>query len=153
MPVQALDNFRQLTRITSMDSSTDSLIKHREIIFFNLHPDPAQAHNAMLLFSDLTGIVHQELLDPHRLRVSYDIRHITLQALEEALTEVGFHLDNSLMSKLKRALYYYTEEVQRENIGCHRGKSNCTRDIFVNRYDRLQHGCRDERPSHWRKYL
>ena len=136
-----------------MDSTTDSLIKHREIVFCSLHPDPAQAHNAMLLFSDLSGIVHQELLGAHRLRVSYDIRYITLQALEEALIEVGFHLDNSLMSKLKRALYYYTEEVHRENIGCLQGKSNCTRDIFVNRYGRLQHGCRDERPSHWRKYL
>jgi len=136
-----------------MSSDTVGLIKHREILFAALQPEPKPAHTAVLLLSDVTGIIH---LHPHsdlRLQVGYDIQRVCLQAIEEALIEVGFHLDNSLLPKLKRALYYYTEEVQQENLGCGRGGSNCTQKVFINRYQRMAHGCRDDRPDHWRKYL
>jgi len=132
--------------------NTDMLIKHREIRFCRLHADPEQAKSAILFFSDLEGITHLSLAHSHQLNISFDISYLTLQVLEEALTELGFHLDNSLLCKIKRALYYYTEEVQRENMGCPKGKQ-CARNIFINRYQRLQHGCRDDRPDHWRKYL
>lgn len=134
-----------------MDENNHDLIKHRELAFCNLHADPEQAKSALFFFSDINGILHLELIDTHKLAVSYDIRHITLQLMEDALIELGFHLDNSLLHKLKRALYYYTEEIQCDNMGCH--KHQCTRQVFISRYDRLQHGCRDDRPQHWRKYL
>jgi len=134
-----------------MDDIDHELIKHREIAFCSLHADPDQAKSAMLFFSDVEGVTHLELIDSHKLGISYDIRLLNLQLLEETLTELGFHLDNSLLFKLKRALYYYTEEVQQENLGCSKGQ--CTRNIFINRYDRLKHGCRDDRPDYWRKYL
>jgi len=25
--------------------------------------------------------------------------------------------------------------------------------MYINRYERASHGCRDQRPPHWRKYL
>lgn len=134
-----------------MDESNHDLVKHRELAFCSLHADPEQASSALFFFSDVKGILHLELIDTHKLAVSYDIRYISLKLMEEALIELGFHLDNSLLHKLKRALYYYTEEIQCDNMGCH--KNQCTRQIFINRYDRLQHGCRDDRPQHWRKYL
>jgi len=134
-----------------MDDNNEELIKHREIGFCCLHADPEQAKSAMFFFSDIDGITSLELSGTHKLNISYDIRIINLQTIEEALIELGFHLDNSLLFKLKRALYYYTEEVQQENLGCSKGQ--CTRDIFINRYERLKHGCRDDRPDYWRKYL
>lgn len=134
-----------------MDENIDELIKHRELAFCKLHADPQQARSAILLLSDVEGIQQMDIIDTHRLTISYDVRLMTLQIIEEALIEMGFHLDNSLLYKLKRALYYYTEEVQRENIG--HSKELSTRNIFINRYNRLQHGCRDERPDYWRKYL
>jgi hypothetical protein len=134
-----------------MDALNHELIKHRELAFCSLHIGPEQARSAMLFLSDVHGIIHLDMIDAHRLSVSYDIRHLTLKLIEDALIELGFHLDNSLLFKLKRALYYYTEEVQSENMGCPGGP--CTRNIFINRYSRLQHGCRDDRPDHWRKYL
>ena len=48
--------------------------------------------------------------------VVYDLRRITLQRIENALSELGYHLDNSLLCKLKRALFHYAEETQRENL-------------------------------------
>lgn len=136
-----------------MEHESHDHIKHREIGFCSLHADTSQAQTAMLLFSDVKGILNLRLVHEHRIQISYDIRHLSLQMLEDVLTELGFHLDNSLLYKLKRALYYYTEEVQRENLGIGHADSNSTRKIFISRYSRLEHGCRDERPAHWRKYL
>jgi len=136
-----------------MAETPTETIRHRELIFCPLHPDPHQARSAMLLLSDVPGVLHLELITSHRLRVGYDIRSLCLRVIEEALIEVGFHLDNSLLVKLKRALCYYTEEVQLQNLGCGRGESNCTQKIFISHYLQRPHGCRDERPEHWRRYL
>lgn len=134
-----------------MVDDTQSLIKHREIRFQPLHPDPKQAHTATLLLDDVDGIIQTQPVRPHILHVTYDVTAITLAIIEGSLSEVGFHLENTLMSKLRRALYYYTEETQRANLGLENPSSDSTR-IFVDRYQRAPHGCRDQRPHHWRKY-
>ena len=135
-----------------MERKTSVLVKHREIRFCRLHPDNQQAHSASLMLSDVEGV---EILRPHApyiLHISYDITCLNLKLIEDVLIEVGFHLDNSLMMKLKRALYYYTEEVERANLGI--DDCGCAdRQVFINRYLKLRHGCRDERPEHWRGYL
>lgn len=136
-----------------MDTEESELIKHREIGFVELHPDPNQARTAAELLLELDGILHVEDKSPLLLNLSYDLSQISLEAIEGALTEVGLHLDNKLFYRLKRALYYYTEEIERTNMGCPRGSTNCTKKVFARRYQQLEHGCRDNRPDHWRKYL
>lgn len=136
-----------------MDTRTLDTVKQREIVFGRLHPDPNQAESAAVLLGSVTGILELHIMDQLRVQVRYDLNHITLRIIEEILVEVGFHLDSSLLSKLKRALYYYTEEVQLENLGGPREDADSTQKVFVNRYQRLRHGCRDDRPPHWRKYL
>lgn len=128
-------------------------IKHREIVFDAMHPDCDQAHTAVLSLADVEGVHHLQVISPTALRVTYDLLKISLQQIEDALADAGFHLSNKLMFKLRRALYYYTEETQRANAGCPQGDSSCTRKIFIQRYRQLNHGCRDNRPEHWRKYL
>jgi len=86
------------------------------------------------------------------LHVRYDVRIITLQMIEEGLTELGYHLDNSLLVRLKRALFYYTEEIERENLGVAKS-SGVTPQVFIHRYQKICHGCRDHRPEYWRNYL
>ncbi len=136
-----------------MDSTADNKIKHREISFSKLHPDPNQAQTAILLLSDIEGVVHAHFVSPTFMRISYDVMHITLEQVENILVEMGFHLDNRLIYRMKRALYYYTEETQRANSGCNKADGNCTQKVFVKRYQSTKHGCRDSRPTHWRKYL
>ncbi len=128
------------------------LVKQREIRFCQLHADTTQAHSASLVLSDVEGVHRVQPMEPHLLHISYDVSLITLNIIEEALVELGYHLDNSLMYKLKRALYYYTEETQRANLGL---EEACCPDkqMFINHYLRRRHGCRDERPEHWRNYL
>ena len=136
-----------------MSEQDSERIRHRELAFAPVHEDPHQARSAMLLLDDIEGIENLELIDDLHLRVSYRIEFVCLRLIEDALAYAGFHLDNSLLSKLKRALYYYSEDVQRDNLGCERGEHNCIQKVFINRYQHLRHGCRDDRPEHWRRYL
>ena len=136
-----------------MEPNSDNLLKHREIAFSKLHPDPNQAQTAILLLSDLEGVKHAHFVSPTFMRISYDVMHITLEEIEAILTEMGFHLDNRLIYRMKRALYNYTEETQRANHGFTKGDHNTTQKVFIKRYQSVKHGCRDQRPTHWRKYL
>jgi len=136
-----------------MSVHPDDYIKHRDIDFAPLYDrDEVPSQLATLLLADAPGIINLYPQSDTRLHVSYDLRVVTLNIIESALREVGFHLDNNLMCILRRALYHYTEETQCLNMGYH-PDSKATRDIYICRYQRLPHGCRDDRPNHWRKYL
>jgi len=130
----------------------DSL-KTREIVFDPIHPDCDQAKTAAMRLTDIEGVEHVRVVSAEALVISYNLLAISLSQIELALEEAGFHLSNKLIYKLRRALYYYTEETERANAGCPRGESTCTRKVFIQRYRRIEHGCRDHRPDHWRKYL
>lgn len=128
---------------------SDVTVKQREIRFCPLHPDPEQAHTAAWVLTEVDGVHDAEPLETHLLQVRYDVGRVTLQVIEQALVEMGFHLDASLMCKLRRALFYYTEETERANLGI---TSDITTKIFIDQYQRRSHGCRDQRPRHWRYY-
>ncbi len=136
-----------------MPSQTSDTIKHRHIGFRGPHHDSNQAQTATLVLSGVEGILQVQPLHAELIHVSYDVRYITLQIIDDLLAELGFHLDNNLLMKLRRALYYYSEETQQEALGCKRGRGNCTQAVFINRYRQIEHGCRDVRPDHWRQYL
>ena len=135
-----------------MDSNPAGLLKRREIRFRNLDPHANDATEAMQLLLDVAGIEHIMATTQDCMHIHYDLRHISLQMIEAALIEVGFHLDNSLLCKLKRALFYYIEETQLMNLAYDHNQAISTIDVFINCYNQRQHGCRDERPAHLRQY-
>ncbi len=135
-----------------MDSTSNECIKYRDILFDEVYDqDEAPSQLATLLLADAPGIVNLNPVSDTQLHISYDLRTVNLEIIETGLTEVGFHLDNSLMCKIRRALCHFTEETQCINMGCHYD-SKTTRDIYICRYLKLPHGCRDDRPNHWREY-
>jgi len=134
-----------------MDIDPNEYLRHREISFVELHPEPDQCRFAEQLLCDIDGIKRVQVTGPLTITVSYDLTRITLKLMEDALVELGFHLENSLLSNMKRALIYYTEETVLANLGCD-SQNASTREVFINRYYRLRHGCRDERPEFWRRY-
>lgn len=136
-----------------MDIPEAERIKRREIVFSTLHPNPSQAETAAGFLAEVDGVISLEPASPTVLRISYDVLAVTLKEIEEALREIGLHLDCKLIYRVKRALHYYTEETLRANCGCPEGSSNCTKKVFATRYRRIEHGCRDQRPEHWRRYL
>ena len=136
-----------------MDTNLAGLLKRRELRFRNLDPHANDATEAMQLLLEVQGVEYAMATTQDCMQIHYDLRHINLQLIEGALIEVGFHLDNSLLCKMKRALFYYLEETQLMNLGHDQNQSNSTIDIFINCYNQRQHGCRDERPTHLRQYL
>ncbi len=105
----------------------------------------------LLCLEGLDGIDLVEHSNDHQITVYYSLDSVTLEAIEALLVDRGFHLDNSLLQRMRRALIHYTEENQRRNLGCGRGESNCASKLFVKQYQQREHGCKDARPSHWRR--
>ena len=125
------------------------LEKIREIVF---HPlPPGQADRALALLVGLEGLAVTAAADGHRLVVRYHICEYTLEGLETALASQGFHLDNSLLCKLKRSLAYYCESVQRRNVAANEPEIK-SQQAFMNVYERHLHGDSDETPEEWRSY-
>lgn len=135
-----------------MDITDAERIRTRDIAFQELHPNPDQAGTAARFLSEVEGVVFAAAPSPVQLRVRYDPLLVSLREIESALTELGLHLDGSLMQRLRRALYDYAEETLRANHGTP-SHDQCVKKVFAKRYELIEHGCRDDRPEHWRRYL
>ncbi|MCX7672243.1 MAG: hypothetical protein N2Z63_01385 [Thiobacillaceae bacterium] len=123
-------------------------VKRREIVF---HPTPpAQIERAHALLTALPRLVVQRSGE-RALTVHYDLNDHCLEALEGWLTAQGFHLEVSLLLKLKRALIYHVERVQRENL---REPELSTKNYkpHVEVWSRRPHGDHDDTPQEWRQY-
>jgi len=127
-------------------------IKQRMIRFCALDPAAEPARDAVQLLLQAPGILDVQAMGRDYLEVRYDLSHISLQLIEESLADIGFHLDNGLLCRMKRALVYYSEETQLANCGRSHDQANATLDIFIQCYQLRCHGCRDTRPEHLRRY-
>jgi hypothetical protein len=125
------------------------LEKEREIVFHAL--PVGQVDRALSLLEGLEGVRAESGALPNQLRVRYHVCEYTLESLEVALSSQGFHLDNGLLSKLKRALAYFCESVQRRNLAANEPDAK-SQQAFVKVYERHLHGDSDETPEEWREY-
>ena len=125
------------------------LEKDREIVFHLL--PPGQVERARILLEGLDGLEATAASDGCRLLVRYHVCEYTLEGLETALADQGFHLDNSLLTKLKRALAYFCEGVQRRNVAANEPDIK-SQQAFMKVYERHLHGDRDDTPEEWRAY-
>ncbi len=93
------------------------VLKQRDIGFRGPHHDGDQAAGACAFARQLPGIYSTTHRHAACMAVSYDLRQICLKVLRRHLQLAGFHLDASLMTKLKVALVEYAEENERESLG------------------------------------
>ncbi len=128
----------------------DDRHKQRHLVFYPLPPGQAEA--AVALLGRIDGLKVRCEPDGVSLRVEYDLPDFTLQGIEETLTGRGFHLDGSLLSRLRRALVHYCEEVQCENLAAEGERCQKSREIWVQAYEHHPHGDADETPEEWRAY-
>lgn len=129
----------------------DEKLKHRSIWLLQSNQGPAFAESAAGLLRDVKGVLYVRISGPNRLFVSYNVRQITLQIIEALLQEFGYKLRTSLFCRFMRGICYYIEDIECSN-GKH-DQADCTRDAFITRYLRRDHGCRDHRPEYLRRYL
>jgi hypothetical protein len=130
--------------------SADNDSKNRDIVFSALPLE--QASQAARLLARLAGVQCQVFAAQHRISVQYRLSEYSLLELETRLQDAGFHLDNAILQKIKRALAHYCEEVQFDNqtIPEHNIKS---RDVYVQVWDKHPHGDHDDTPEELRRYL
>jgi hypothetical protein len=133
-----------------MMTSTD-LKKHREILFSRF--PPGQVPEAA---DDLKRIEEVEVAQKNEKRalgVTYELQQHTLEELENHLEDKGFHLDNTLMSKLTRALIHYVEDTQLHNLGAPEKRLKRSADeAYVKAWEQRPHGDHDDTPPEWREY-
>lgn len=122
--------------------------KRREVVFHHLPPGQADAALALL-----TGMPHLEVarLDGFTLQLGYDIAHYTLEDLEAALEAQGFHLRNTLLIGIRRALIHHCERVQRQDMG-QPGPRTKNYPAYIKAWEHRRHGDHDETPEEWRQY-
>lgn len=101
----------------------------------------------------LDGVSAAAVVGARCLAVDYDLRRACLERITGALAAGGYVLDNGPIPRLCRALAHYADHTALANAGREQDLPTATRDAFVGAWRRRSHGCRDLRPSHWRRYL
>jgi hypothetical protein len=125
--------------------------KSREIRFSALPPGQTEdALKALCLFKGLH--VAPVPGTQRRLRVRYSILDYSLEMLENALRQAGYHLDNTLYSKLVRALVYFCEETERHNLLSPERLIKQSNEVYIQAYEQHPHGDHDETPVDLREY-
>lgn len=125
--------------------------KQRSILFAKF--PPAQAPEASLYLSRIEQLEVVPGVQPRAVGVAYDLRHHSLEELEGNLEDRGYHLDNTLMSKMMRALIYYVEETQLHNLETpERPLKRSQSEAYTHAWERHPHGDHDDTPPEWREY-
>lgn len=127
------------------------LHKHREILFSRFPPGQIPEAADHLKAQARLEVMPQ--LEKRAIAVAYDLRDHTLESLETQLMDKGFHLDNTLMSKLIRALVHYVEDTQLHNLEAPEYKlKKSPGAAYVQAWERHSHGDHDDTPPEWREY-
>ncbi|MDR1995971.1 hypothetical protein [Azonexus sp.] len=131
--------------------TSSDLNKKREILFSKF--PPGQVPEAA---DDLRRMDELEVDASYEKRVigvAYDLRQHTLRELDEHLVDKGYHLDNTLMTKLTRALIYYVEDTQLHNIDAPEKRiKRSAQEAYIKAWEHHPHGDHDDTPPEWREY-
>ncbi|MEK6664189.1 MAG: hypothetical protein AABY73_10025 [Pseudomonadota bacterium] len=110
-----------------------------------------QAKEAFILLQDLPHLSVLSTVGDTGLLIRYELPFYTLEKIEAALIDQGFHLDNVLFTKLKRNLIHYLESVQCQNLSQPEQRER-SRRIFAQVYEHHSHGDHDATPPELREY-
>lgn len=123
--------------------------KQRELRFCKLRQ--WQIAEARAFLNQLPRLVVRDGRYDHTLTVEYEITDYTLQTLEDFLLAWGFHLENSLYCKLVRALIYFAEETQLNNLVQPERLLKKSHEVYSRAWEHHPHGDRDETPVELRE--
>jgi len=127
-------------------------IRKERTIQFSKFP-PGQVPEASDYLGKLESLEVESLDENRALGVAYDLREHSLQTLEGSLEDKGYHLDNTLMSKMMRALIYYVEETQLHNLEApDKPMKRSQSEAYTHAWERHPHGDHDDTPPEWREY-
>ncbi|MBN9421133.1 MAG: hypothetical protein BGO63_10900 [Candidatus Accumulibacter sp. 66-26] len=127
-------------------------IRKERNIQFSKFP-PGQVPEASDYLARIERVEAEALVEKRAVGVAYDLREHSLQELEGTLEDKGYHLDNTLMSKMMRALIYYVEETQLHNLEAPlKPLKRSQSEAYTHAWERHPHGDHDDTPPEWREY-
>lgn len=131
--------------------TSSDLKKHREILFSKFPPGQVpEAADDLKLLEEVDAAPK---IEKRTVAVDYELQQHTLQELEAHLEDKGYHLDNTLMSKLTRALIHYVEDTQLHNLGApDKQLKRAPQEAYVRAWEHHSHGDHDDTPPEWREY-
>lgn len=141
--------YRMAGRNHHHEDILDDALRRQEIRFSEL--PPGQVNRAIELLSRIPGLGVKAGHSARSVRVSYDLAHHTLRAIEAYLEGQGFHLDASLFSKFKRALVYYCEDTQCRNAKAPSRLIKQSDQVYTQAYSHHPHGDHDDTPPELRE--
>lgn len=122
--------------------------KEREIRLAKL--PPGQLETAAAHLKQLPNLEVIAVTGRLALKVSYNLLEHTLEGLENGLRSAGFHLSNSLYTKVTRALAYYCEETQLHNLESPQRLIKKSDEAYVQAWAQHPHGDHDDTPQELR---
>ena len=125
--------------------------KERSILFAKF--PPGQIPEASDFLGKIEHLEVEPLIEQRTLDVAYDLYEHSLEEIETTLQDKGFHLDNTLLNKLMRALIYYIEETQLHNLEApERLLKKSQNEAYTHAWEQHPHGDHDDTPPEWREY-
>lgn len=129
--------------------NSGDLRKNREILFAKF--PPGQVPEAADDLQRIDEVDVQPKFEKRAVGVRYDVSVHTLRELDEHLIDRGYHLDNTLMSKLTRALVYYVEDTQLHNMAAPEKRlKRSSQEAYVKAWEHHPHGDHDDTPPELR---
>lgn len=123
--------------------------KHREIRFNKLRPWQVEQARALLERLDYLEVAPGTLVNS--LSVWYEITDYTMEGLETALINQGFHLENTLYCKIIRALVYFSEDTQLRNMSQPERLIKKSHEVYSKAWEHHPHGDHDDTPPDLRR--
>ena len=125
--------------------------KERSVLFAKF--PPGQIPEASDFLGKIEHLEVEQLIEQRTLDVAYDLYEHSLEEIESTLQDKGFHLDNTLLNKLMRALIYYVEETQLHNLEApERLLKKSQNEAYTHAWEQHPHGDHDDTPPEWREY-
>ena len=127
-------------------------IRKERTVLFSKFP-PGQIPEAAEFLEQQKRLEVAPRAEHRSIAVAYDLHDYCLEEIESGLEDRGFHLDNTLMSKMIRALIYYVEETQLHNLEApDRLLKKSQNEAYTHAWERHLHGDHDDTPPEWREY-
>jgi hypothetical protein len=123
----------------------DGTLKKRRDLRFHDTP-PGQARRALVRLAALPGVAVEAGARDDEVRISYSLAEHSFEEIQTILVGLGFHLDGSLLSRMRRALIRYVEETQIRNMNSPERLIKKSSEVYVRAWEHHPHGDHDETP-------
>lgn len=108
--------------------------------------DKSQVVEACKALRKVQGVYHACPVSSYRITLTYSLKYLSFELVEALLKELGFYLDHSIFSYIRRNIYQYLEDNAREKLRVDEEKQTLVCDVS-------SEAKRDDEPEkYWNNY-